>query len=97
MARRGRKSSYTQKVVGLATVGMPAPVQKVATSRWGSRLLIVAVPLLIFTGVLTVSWTGLLPSFSINGQRAAVVGEQVKTEAIKAAERVRQYGGNSYR
>jgi hypothetical protein len=25
------------------------------------------------------------------------VGEQVKTEAIKAAERVKQYGGNSYR
>ena len=97
MARRGRKSSYTQKMVGLATVGMPAPVQKVATSRWGSRLLIVAVPVLIGTGVLTVSWTGLLPSFSINGQRASVVGEQVKTEAIKAAERVKQYGGNSYR
>jgi hypothetical protein len=97
MARRGRKSSYTQKVVGLATVGMPAPVQKVATSRWGARLLIVVVPVLIATGVLTISWTGLLPSVSVNGQRAAVVGEQVKTEAIKAAERVKQYGGNSYR
>jgi hypothetical protein len=97
MARRGRKSSYTQKVVGLATVGMPAPVQKVATSRWGARLLIVVVPVLIATGVLTISWTGLLPSISVNGQRAAVVGEQVKTEAIKAAERVKQYGGNSYR
>jgi len=97
MARRGRKSSYTQKVVGLATVGMPAPVQKVATSRWGARVLIVVVPVLFATGVLTISWTGLLPSFSVNGQRAAVVGEQVKTEAIKAAERVKQYGGNSYR
>jgi hypothetical protein len=52
---------------------------------------------LIATGVLTISWTGLLPSISVNGQRAAVVGEQVKTEAIKAAERVKQYGGNSYR
>jgi hypothetical protein len=97
MARRGRKSSYTQKVVGLATVGMPAPVQKVATSRWGARILIVVVPVLIATGVLTISWTGLLPSVSVDGQRAAVVGEQVKTEAIKAAERVKQYGGNSYR
>jgi hypothetical protein len=55
------------------------------------------VPVLIATGVLTISWTGLLPSVSVNGQRAAVVGEQVKTEAIKAAERVKQYGDSSYR
>jgi len=97
MGRRSKKTGYAQKVVGLATVGMPAPVQKVATSRWGTRLIIVLVPLALATGVLTVSWTGLLPSFSLNPQRAAVVGEQVKGEALKAAERVRQYGDSGYR
>lgn len=97
MGRRSRKTGYAQKVVGLATVGMPAPVQKVATSRWGTRLILVLVPVLLATGVLTISWTGIFPSFSINPQRAKVVGEQVKGEALKAAERVRQYGDGGYR
>jgi hypothetical protein len=38
-----------------------------------------------------------VPSISVNKNRAAVVGEQVKQEAIKAAERVRQYGDSNYR
>jgi hypothetical protein len=31
------------------------------------------------------------------GDRAAVVGEQMTTEAIKAAEKLKQYGDSSYR
>ena len=100
MARkRSHKETYSQKVVGLATstLPLPAPVQKVAKSRWGSRLLIVLVPVLIATGVITVSWNGGLPSFTINKNRAAIVGEEVRQEAVKAAERVRQYGDGGYR
>ncbi|MFM1996573.1 MAG: hypothetical protein RLZZ111_960 [Planctomycetota bacterium] len=98
MARRkSRKETYAQKVVGIAAMGMPAPVQTVAKSRWGSRLLLILVPILIATGVLTVSWNGGLPSFSVNQQRAAAVGAEVKQEALKAAERVRQYGESGYR
>jgi hypothetical protein len=98
MARkRSSKETYAQKVVGIATIGLPTPVQSVAKSRWGSRLLLVLVPILIATGVITISWTGSLPSISVNKDRAVVVGEQVKQEAIKAAERVQQYGGNNYR
>jgi hypothetical protein len=100
MARkRSRKETYAQKVVGLATstLPLPTPVQQVAKSRWGSRLLIVLVPVLIATGVITVSWTGGLPSISFNQDRARVVGQEVKVEAIKAAERVRQYGDSNYR
>ena len=97
--RHSRKETYSQKVVGLATstLPLPTPVQKVAKSRWGSRLLIVLVPLLIATGVITVSWTGGLPSITFNKDRARVVGEEVKFEAIKAAERVKQYGDSNYR
>jgi hypothetical protein len=47
--------------------------------------------------VITVSWTGGLPSISFNQDRARVVGREVKVEAIKAAERVRQYGDSNYR
>jgi hypothetical protein len=97
--RRSHKETYAQKVVGLATstLPLPAPVQKVAKSRWGSRLLLVLVPVLIATGVITVSWNGGLPSFSVNKSRALVVGEEFKQEAIKAAERVKQYGDSNYR
>jgi len=98
MARRkSHKETYAQKVVGIAAMGMPAPVQTVAKSRWGSRLLLVIVPILIATGVLTVSWNGGIPMFSVNKQRAAVVGAEVKQEALKAAERVRQYSESGYR
>jgi hypothetical protein len=93
--RRSPKETYAQKVVGLATVGLPAPVQSVAKSRWGSRLLLLAIPALIATGVITVSWSGGLPNITVNKDRAAVVGQEVRQEAIKAAERVRQYGENN--
>jgi hypothetical protein len=97
--RRSHKETYAQKVVGLATstLPLPTPVQKVAKSRWGARILIVLVPVLIATGVITISWTGGLPSISVNKDRAAAVGREVKDEAIKAAERVRQYGESNYR
>jgi len=95
--RKGAKTSMSQQVVGLATMGMPAPVQKVATNSLVSRLLILLVPILVASGVITISWNGGLPSFSIDRQRAEIVGEQVKMEAMKAAERVGQYGENAYR
>jgi hypothetical protein len=100
MARkRSQKETYSQKVVGLATstLPLPTPIQQVAKSRWGSRLLLVLVPVLIATGVITVSWTGSLPSVTVNKDRAAVVGKEVQQEAIKAAERVQQYRATNYR
>ena len=98
MARRKHsKETYAQQVVGLATVGLPAPVQKVAKSKLGSKLLLLLVPILIATGVISISWSGGLPSISVNKQRAAVVGEEFREEALRAAERVKQYGDSSYR
>lgn len=84
-SRKSSKKSLTQQAVGLATMGMPAPVQKVATSRWGTRLLILAIPILLATGVLSIRWVNGLPSFSFNADRAAVVGQQVELEARRAA------------
>jgi len=97
MAHRKSKESYAQQVVGLATSGLPAPVQKMAKSKLGSKLLLLLVPILIASGVISISWSGGLPSISVNQQRAAVVGEKVKDEALRAAERVKQYGDSSYR
>lgn len=91
MAKKKKKSqkSMAQQVMGVATMGLPAPVQQVASSKMGSRLLLLIVPVLVATGILSISWSGGMPSFSINKQRAAEVGEQVRSEAIKAAERLR--------
>jgi len=97
--RRSSKETYSQKVVELATsaLPLPTPVKSVAKSRWGSRLLLVLVPILIASGVVTISWTGGLPSITVNKDRAAVVGQEVQQEAIKAAERVQQYRATNYR
>ena len=97
--RRSSKETYAQKVVELATsaLPLPTPVKSVAKSRWGARLLLVIVPILIATGVVTISWTGGLPSITVNKERAVVVGQEVQQEAIKAAERVQQYRATNYR
>jgi hypothetical protein len=89
-SRKSSRTTYTQQIAGLATMGMPAPVQKVASSKWGSKLLLLLVPILIATGVITVSFNGGLPSVSFNQQRAAAVGQQMTEQAIKAAEVIRQ-------
>lgn len=94
MARR-KKQTYAQQVAGMATIGMPAPVRSVATSRTGAWLLMLLVPVLVATGVLSISWAGGLPQFSFNRQRAEQVGQQVRqemsVEAVRAAERLREY------
>jgi hypothetical protein len=97
--RRSSKETYAQKVVELATstLPLPTPIKSVAKSRWGSRLLLVLVPILIASGVVTISWTGGLPSITVNKDRAVVVGQEVQQEAIKAAERVQQYRATNYR
>jgi hypothetical protein len=98
MARRkSSKKSYSQQIAGVAALGLPAPAQKIVTSKFGSKLFVLLIPILIATGVITISFNGGIPSVSFNRQRAAAVGSEVKAEAIKAAERVRQYNDSSYR
>lgn len=89
-SRKSKKKTYSQKIVGMATVGMPTPVQQVATSRWGSKLLLILVPILLATGVITISFTGGIPSVTVNKERAAAGGREVKQEAMRAAETIRQ-------
>jgi hypothetical protein len=95
--RKRSKASVTQQIAGIATMGMPAPVQKVASSRWGSKFLLIAVPILIASGIISISFTGGFPTVNVNRERAAAVGRDLTTEAYKAAERVRDYGESGYR
>lgn len=96
--KKGSKGkSYTQRLAQVATMGMPAPVQQVATSRLGSRLLLILVPILIATGVISVSFSGGLPSVTFNRDRAEAVGRELSTEALRAADRIRQSNDSTYR
>jgi len=96
MARK-TKTTYTQRIAQFATVGMPAPVQKVATSRLGSRLFLLLIPILIATGVITVSFSGGIPTITFNRDRAQAVGRELEADAMRAAERVRQANDPTYR
>jgi hypothetical protein len=70
---------------------------KVAASKWGSKLLLIAVPFLIASGIITITFSGGMPTVNVNRDRATAVGRDLSTEAYKAAERVRDYGESGYR
>ena len=89
-SRKSKKKTYAQQVAGIATMGMPSPVQKVASSKWGARLLLMLVPILLATGVITITFSGGIPSVSVNKERAAAVGQELKQDAMRAAEKIRQ-------
>lgn len=85
-----KKKTLAQRAVGLASPVLPAPVAKVAGTRWGSRLFILLVPFLLATGVLTISWNNGIPTVSFDRARAMLVGQQVgqrvESEARRAAQ-----------
>lgn len=85
-----KKKTIAQRAVGLAAPVMPAPVAKVVTTRWGSRLFILLLPFLFATGVLTISWNNGIPTLNFDRARAWVVGQQVgqrvEQEAVEAAQ-----------
>ncbi len=98
MAKKKKsKQSMSQTIAGMATMGMPAPVQKVAASKWGSKILLLLVPILIASGIITISFNGGMPTVNVNRQRAAEVGQELRSDAMRAADRVRQQEESRYR
>ena len=89
-----KKKTMAQQAVGLAAPMLPAPVAKVAGTRWGSRLLILLLPFLLATGVLTISWNNGIPTVSFDRAKALLVGqkvsERVQQEAVRVAQEVRE-------
>jgi hypothetical protein len=75
-------------VAGVATMGMPAPVQKVASSKIGSLLFLAAAVVAIATGAITISFQGGLPSVTVNEARAQQLRQQVETQARMAVGRI---------
>ena len=93
------KKTMAQQAVGLASPLLPAPVAKVAGTRWGSRLLILLLPFLLATGVLTISWNNGIPTVNFDRAKALLVGQQVgervQQEAVRVAQEVRERQGMS--
>lgn len=83
------KQTLSQKIIGLVTYGLPGPVRQVLTSRWISLLIVVVVPVLIATGVVSLSWNGDRPGFSVNERRAEQVEREAEQEAIRTAQELR--------
>ena len=77
MSRRKRKT-VPQRIVGVATAGLPAPIQKRLSSRWGSLLVVILFPVLVAIGVLQISWNGWMPTVSVNRERASEVRQEIR-------------------
>ena len=87
-SKKKKKTSTLQTAAALATMGMPAPVQKLASSKLGSIAMIVGGLVLIATGAITISFQGGMPSVKVNEARAQELKQEVQTRARIAAERV---------
>jgi hypothetical protein len=88
VASKKKKKSTIQTAAALATMGMPAPVQQVASSKLGSLVMIVGGLILVATGAITISWQGGLPSVKVNEARAEQLKQEVQQRARIAADRV---------
>jgi hypothetical protein len=86
--KKKSKQNAVQMVAGVATMGMPAPVQKVASSKIGSLLLLAGAVVAVATGAITVSWNAGKPSVTVNEARAEELKQRVQAEARLAVERI---------
>ncbi len=93
MAKRSKKSSLAQKVVsvGMVATVLPEPVRRAMSTRWGSRLTLLAAVALFATGVVTVQWSNNMPHLSVNRERAKemkeAVVERVENLKVEKADR----------
>jgi hypothetical protein len=88
-----KKRTAAQRIVGLATTGMPAPIKMAAGSRLGAPLTLLVAGGLVATGIVTIQWTGGLPKVSVDRQRAEQVTETVKQRVESAWDQENQPPG----
>ncbi|MCU0870883.1 MAG: hypothetical protein MUE50_00920 [Pirellulaceae bacterium] len=84
--RRKRKPTLAQCLVGVATAGMPPPVRSVLGTRLGSLLMMIALPILVITGVVSIQWNSGLPQVSIDRQRA----KEFEAKAVDSLQKLRE-------
>ena len=88
MARKRKpKPTISQALIGVATTGMPQPVRSILRNRSVSTLIIIAAPILLVTGVVSIQWDSGLPTISVDQQRAQQIRAQAKESLQKLRER----------
>ena len=70
MARK-KKQALSQRVVGVATIGLPAPVRKVLQKRYVAIVLLLLLPTLLATGVVTINWQQGFPKVGVHPEQFA--------------------------
>ena len=73
---QSNKKSLSQKAVSVGTMGMPKPVRKFLSGRIIASLIVLAIPVLFATGLVSVTWKNGFPKLSINQQKAGAIKEQ---------------------
>ena len=81
---RSTKKTMSQNIVNVATTGMPSPVRKYLGGRIASLLIVLTIPVLLTTGVVSINWVNGRPRLSVDEQRAA----EVKSSAAETLEQV---------
>jgi len=69
--RRNTRRTTSQRAAGLIALALPAPVQRIADTRFGALLMLVGVPAMIVFGLLNVNWQHGFPTISLDRDRAA--------------------------
>ena len=91
---RSNKKSLSQTVVAVGTTGMPSPVRKILGTRVIASVIVVSVPVLIATGLVSVTFESGYPRLTINQPRAAEVKQEV-TEKIHDLQKEMGEGENA--
>lgn len=78
-AKRKAELTVPQKITSVASLAMPAPLQRVLQNRIAAFLFLLLVPVLLATGLATVSWENGMPKFSINKEKT----EKAKEMAVQ--------------
>ncbi|MCO6456270.1 MAG: endonuclease/exonuclease/phosphatase family protein [Pirellulaceae bacterium] len=71
----------------MAAIALPAPARAVVSSRWGSRLAVLLLPLLIAGGVITLDWSDGVPKLRLNPEKTAEVKQKVAAGAEQLKEK----------
>ncbi len=77
------KKALSQKVVSAATTGMPSPIRRFLSSRIIALLIVLILPVLYLTGVVSVEWQNGRPRLNFNRQRAQEVREETASTIHK--------------
>jgi hypothetical protein len=86
---RAKKKTLSQNVVNAATTGMPSPVRNVLGNRIVALLVVVTLPILYMSGVISFDWQNGRPHLTVDREKAELVREEA-AEAIHEFEERRE-------